>query len=61
MLGKNATVMAKLAAQIQGTPTPEQVAALQKARSKMTSAGNLSTAFLILALILMAVARYLAF
>jgi len=61
LVGRNAGMIAKLGAQIQGPPTPEQAAAMQKARAGMTSAARISTGFLILALALMATARYLVF
>ena len=58
LVGRNATLVARLAGQIQGAPTPDQAAAMRKAQSSMTSASRVSTWFLIPALALMATARY---
>jgi hypothetical protein len=61
LVGKNAGLIGKIGAQIQGTPSPQQAAALKQAQAGMTSAGRISTTFLIVALVLMATARYLVF
>lgn len=61
MVGRNASLIGKLSAQIQGSPTPEQIAALDQARRKMSSASGSSTAFLVASLVLMATARYWLF
>lgn len=58
IVGKNAVAIGRIAAQMQGPPTPDQAAGLQQARTKMDSAGRISTGMLILALVLMATARY---
>ncbi len=58
VVGKNAAAIARIAGQIQGAATPEQSGTLARARSAMATAGNISTALLILALALMATARY---
>jgi len=58
VVGKNATLVARLASQIQGTPTADQTAVLRKAQARMTSAGWVSTSSLTVALVLMATARY---
>jgi uncharacterized membrane protein len=58
VVGKNATRIAQIAAQVQGDPGPEQVAALSRARGRMVTAGWVNTGMLVLALALMATARY---
>jgi uncharacterized membrane protein len=58
VVGKNASRIARIAGQVQGAPTPEQAAALTRAHGKMGSAGRISTVMLVLALALMATARY---
>jgi hypothetical protein len=58
IVGRNATLIGKLGSEIQGKPTPEQIAALDQARRKMSSASAVSTAFLIASLVLMATARH---
>lgn len=58
MVGKSATTIARIASQLQGPPTPEQAAALARARRSMATSGALSTGSLIVALALMATARY---
>ncbi|MFH1183791.1 MAG: hypothetical protein V1755_01980 [Chloroflexota bacterium] len=58
LVGKNATLVARLAGQTEGTPSLDQSAAIQKAQTRMTSAGRISTSFLIVSLVLMATARY---
>lgn len=61
VVGRNASLIGKLGSQIQGTPTAEQIAALDQARKKMSSASAISTAFLIGSLVFMATARYWLF
>jgi len=61
IVGKNATLIARLAAQVQGQPTPEQAGAIAQARARMTAAGRISTTFLVLSLALMGTARYWLF
>jgi uncharacterized membrane protein len=61
IVGRNATLIGKLGSEIQGKPTPEQIAALDQARRKMSSASAVSTAFLIASLVFMASARYWLF
>jgi hypothetical protein len=61
VVGRKASLIGKLGSQIQGNPTPEQIAALDQARSKMSSASAISTAFLIGSLVFMASARYWLF
>ena len=61
VVGRSASLIGKLGSQIQGSPTAEQIAALEQARNKMNNASAVSTAFLIAALVLMATARYWLF
>ena len=61
LVSKHATLLAKLAGQLHGAPSPEQAATMRQASSKMTSASWISTAFLIVALALMGTARYWVF
>ena len=58
LVGKNAALIGRLAAQMQGMPSPEQVAALKQAQARLTSSSRISSGFLILALALMGTARY---
>lgn len=61
IVGKNATLIGKIASEVRGAPTPQQAAALQQAGAKMTSMGRISSAFLIASLACMATARYWLF
>jgi hypothetical protein len=58
MVGKSASTIARIVGEIQGAPSTGQTAALAQARARMATAGTISTAFLIVALALMATARY---
>ena len=51
--------MAQLGAQMQGKPTPEQMTQMQAIRKQQATYSNISVAALILAVIFMAIARYL--
>jgi hypothetical protein len=61
IVGRNAALIGRLSSQIHGTPSSEQLAALDQARRKLSSASATSTAFLITSLVLMATARYWLF
>jgi uncharacterized membrane protein len=58
MVGKSATTIGRIASQVQGAPTPEQAAALARARGMMATSGAISTGSLLIALALMATARF---
>lgn len=61
IVGKHTTAFGRLAGQIDGRPTPEQLSAIQSARKALSYAGPISTVALVLALLLMATARYWVF
>ena len=61
MNGNNNKKMAQLGAQIQGKPTPEQAAALGAVQKQQGWVVPVNTYSLILAVIMMAIARYLVF
>jgi len=59
LIGRTTKAMAELGAQMQGKPSPEQVTQMQAIRKQQATYSNISTAALILAVIFMAIARYL--
>ncbi len=59
MIGRVTKAMADLGAQFRGKPTPEQMAQMQAIRKQQATYSNISVAALILAVIFMAIARYL--
>jgi NhaP-type Na+/H+ or K+/H+ antiporter len=61
MVGKNTSTLGRLAGQINGKPTPEQMSVIQAARKTLSFAGPIGTVALVLALLLMATARYWVF
>jgi uncharacterized membrane protein len=61
MVGRSTHTLGTLAAEIQGKPTPEQMNKIQAAQRQLGYAGPISTIALIIALVCMAVARYLVF
>jgi len=61
MNGSNNTKMAKLGAQIQGQPTPEQMAAMGAIQKQQGWVIPVNTYSLLLAVLFMATARYLKF
>lgn len=61
MNGNNNSKMAQIAAQIQGKPTPEQASALGAVMRQQAWVVPVNTWSLLLALIMMSVARYLVF
>jgi uncharacterized membrane protein len=61
LIGRTTKSMAALGAQIQGKPSPEQLAQLQALRQKQATYSYVSTAALLIAVIFMAIARYLVF
>jgi uncharacterized membrane protein len=61
MVGSTNGALAKLGAQIQGKPTPEQLAQVGALRKRLATVSPLNAYALILATLFMAVARYLQF
>ncbi len=61
LVGKNSNQLGQLAAQIQGKPTPEQMAKIQAAQRQLKFQSPISSIVLILALACMATARYWRF
>ncbi len=59
MFGKLSTQLAKAGEQIQGKPTPEQLAQIAAIQKKMATVTPIHTVAMILAVILMGIARYL--
>ncbi len=59
LFGRTTRTMAQLGAQMQGKPTSEQLAQMQKIQKQQTTYSMLSTVMLILATIFMAIARYM--
>lgn len=59
--GQNMSTLAKIAAQAQGKPTPDQASQMQAIQKKQVVIGNINAYSLILAVVFMAVARYLHF
>ncbi len=60
-VGRNAGLLARIGSEVQGKPTPEQMAGIQSAQRKLGIYSPTSTVALILALICMATARYWRF
>ncbi len=61
MIGRNNTALGKLGAQIQGPPTPEQLAQIAAIRKNLSVVTPIHTWALILATLFMASARYFFF
>jgi len=61
MVGMSNGALAKVASQIQGKPTPEQLAQIGKLRQRLAVVGPINAYSLIIATLLMAVSRYLTF
>jgi uncharacterized membrane protein len=59
LVGRNATALGRLGAQVQGKPTPEQLQKLQAIQKQQSIVGPLNVYSLILAAVFMAIARYL--
>jgi len=59
LFGRTTRAMAQLGAQIQGKPTSEQLAQMQKIQKQQATYSIISTVTLILAVIFMAIARYM--
>jgi uncharacterized membrane protein len=61
MIGRTTKAMAQLGAQMQGKPSAGQFTQMQSIRKQQATYSNISAAALILAMIFMAIARYLVF
>ena len=61
MIGRTTNAMAQLGAQMQGKPSSDQLAQMQSIRKQQATYSNISATALILAVIFMAIARYLVF
>lgn len=61
MVGQNLARLGQLAAQLNGKPTPDQMAVIAAARKTLAYAGPISSVALVLALLCMATARYWLF
>lgn len=59
LFGRTTRAMTQLGAQIQGKPTPEQLTQIQNTQKRQSTYSVISTVTLILAVIFMAIARYL--
>ena len=60
LIGRTTNAMARLGAQFQGKPTNEQMGQMQAIRKQQATYSNISAVALILAVIFMAIARYLS-
>jgi len=61
MVGRNTAALGQLGAQIQGKPTPEQLQKLQAIQRQQSIVGSINVYSLILAVVFMAISRYLVF
>ena len=61
LIGRTTNAMAQLGAQFRGKPSPEQMSQMQSIRKQQATYSNISVTALILAVIFMAIARYLIF
>jgi uncharacterized membrane protein len=59
MIGRTTKAMAQLGAQMQGKPSPEQLTGMQTMQKRLATYSMISTVTLILAVVFMAIARYL--
>jgi hypothetical protein len=59
LVGRNAKAMAQLGAQIQGKPSSEQLAQMQAIQKQQAAYSIINTVALVLAVVFMAIARYL--
>jgi uncharacterized membrane protein len=59
LVGRTSKAMAQLGAQFQGKPTPEQLTRMQAIQKQQATYSTLSTVTLVLAVVFMAIARYL--
>lgn len=61
LVGRTTQAMAQLGAQIKGKPSPEQLRQIEALRKQQITYSNINVVLLILAVIFMAIARYLVF
>jgi len=61
LFGRNNTELVRIGSQIQGPPTPEQVAAIQAVQGRQKNVGLIMATAIITAVAFMATARYLQF
>ena len=59
MSGRSSRAMAQVGAQIQGKPSPEQVAQMQAIQKRRSAYSTITAITLVLAVVFMAIARYL--
>ncbi len=59
LVNRSSKAMAQLGAQFQGKPTPEQLTQMQTIQKQQATYSTLSTVALVLAVVFMAIARYL--
>jgi uncharacterized membrane protein len=59
MTGRTARAMAQLGAQIQGKPSPDQVAQMQAIQKRQATYSTIAAITLVLAVVFMAIARYM--
>jgi len=59
LVGRSMKAMAQLGAQMQGKPTPEQMTQMQSLQKQQATYSKINVAALILAVIFMAIARYM--
>jgi hypothetical protein len=61
MFGRNNTELVRIGSQIQGPPTPEQLAAIQAVQGRQKVIGPIVATAIIIAVFFMATARYFRF
>lgn len=61
LVGRNTNILGRMAAELQGKPSPEQLARIQAAVRQLGYAGPISSIAIFIALVCMATARYWAF
>jgi uncharacterized membrane protein len=61
LVGKNTNILGRMAAELQGKPSPEQLSKIQAAVHQLGYAGPISSVAVLIALACMATARYWAF
>jgi uncharacterized membrane protein len=61
LVGKNTNILGRVAAEIHGKPSPEQLTRIRAAAKQLGYAGPISSTAVLIALVCMATARYWAF
>lgn len=59
LVGRTARAMAQLGAQMQGNPSPDQLAQMQALQKRQSTYSNIAAITLVLAVVFMAIARYM--